>query len=110
MNSSLSAPFSSFSLSGYQPHSSQSQTLLLPPSLEVDIKAVSAVACDLFIACAELTFIMKVAANLEAKRITVPIDAAAAAAAAAVGWAGHGSTATERPVSIHDVWRVSYAL
>jgi len=79
-----------FTCLGYEVHSSQSQTLFLPCSKPLDVKAVSAVACDLLIAASELCFMTRVLAKLEAKGLTLPL---------------HDNDTAFRPVSIHDIWK-----
>jgi len=79
-----------FTCLGYEVHSSQSQTLFLPCSKPLDVKAVSAVACDLLIAASELCFMTRVLAKLEARSLTLPL---------------HDNDTAFRPVSIHDIWK-----
>ena len=76
---------------GYQPDSSQSSTLTLLPSSSLDLKAVSAVACDLLLAASELSLMKTVLASLQSFHITLPAD---------------GDGASAKPISIHDVWKV----
>ena len=85
-----SSPLPRFPNSGYQPDSSHPQSLFLPSSFPVDVKAVSAVACDLLIAASELCLIKRVWDDLEAQRFTLPT-------------ADDGSF---RSVTIHDIWQV----
>ena len=64
---------------------------MLLPSSPLDVKAVSAVACDLLLAASELSIIKTVLATLQSLHITIEADET-------------GSPA--RSINIHDVWKV----